>query len=148
VLLWIQAAKVFPNDKGMYLRNAERVAEHVLWPRGLLRKGVGLCHEISGNGMVLLRMAMVQGMTEERIKWRSRAFQYLPFAMDHLDELKHIPDRPYSLFEGAGGLVCFLLQSAAFLRVEAAQSLAPFNGPKDLLLFPPYKFTQQNREDA
>jgi lantibiotic modifying enzyme len=145
VLLWIQAANVFPNDKEMCFRNAKQVADNVLWRRGLLRKGVGLCHGISGNGMVLLRLAMIEEVTEERTKWRNRAFQYVQFAMEYLDQLKHIPDGPYSLFEGVGGLVCFLLQCAAFPRDDGTQSLTPFNGQESLLQFPLYEFQYQNR---
>jgi hypothetical protein len=42
VLLLVKAAVVF--EDGSFLNLAKDVANEVIWPRGLLRKGVGLCH--------------------------------------------------------------------------------------------------------
>ena len=130
VLLWLQASKIFPNKAATYLESAQQVAEDVLWPRGLLKKGVGLCHGISGNGMVLNRLAIAldnDSSDNMKLKWQNRAFQYAQFALNHLDELEGIPDRPFSLFEGVGGLVCFLLQCASMLDGnETEESLTRF----------------------
>ena len=47
VLLLVKAAEVFQD--GSYLIKAKKIANDVIWIRGLLTKGVGLCHGISGN---------------------------------------------------------------------------------------------------
>jgi lantibiotic modifying enzyme len=106
VLLLMRASKVFGNPQ--YLQQAERIAERVLWPRGIVKKGLGLCHGISGNALVLLRLSQ-EVVGENGAVWRQRAMRYAQFAVDHWDELEAIPDRPYSLYEGLSGLVCFLL---------------------------------------
>lgn len=109
ILLLIRASQVF--SKPSYLEVARNTAMQTLVPRGLLKKGLGLCHGIAGNGFVFLRLAQVlEG--EERVFWHHRALQYAAFGMDHYDELREIPDRPYSLYEGLSGFVCFLLACA------------------------------------
>jgi len=109
ILLLIRANQVF--SKPSYLDCAKSAAVQTLLPRGLLKKGLGLCHGIAGNGFVFLRLAQVlEG--EERMFWYHRALQYAAFGIEHYDELKDIPDRPYSLYEGVSGFVCFLLACA------------------------------------
>ena len=118
-LLLIIAAKRLGSNESLlsqrYLQKAITIATNVIYPRGLLKKGVGLCHGIAGNGYVLLQLSQaLSELSEESNKekgliFRKWAWQYAAFATDHLRELKHIPDRPYSLFEGVGGLVSFLL---------------------------------------
>lgn len=49
LLLW----QVFKEDK--YLKEAADCAE-VIWQRGLLRKGYGLCHGTAGNGYAFLSL--------------------------------------------------------------------------------------------
>lgn len=44
VLLLVKAYEVFQDDA--YLQKAREIGEKVIWPWGLLRKGVGLCHGI------------------------------------------------------------------------------------------------------
>ena len=107
-LLLVQASKVFQSHK--FAKQAQQIAEHVIWPRGLLKKGVGLCHGISGNAFALLALANSSMLSsEQREGWTSRVFQFANFAISHLDELERQPDRPYSLYEGLSGLVCLLL---------------------------------------
>ena len=102
-----------PED---YLLGAQKSAECVVLPQGLLTKGVGLCHGISGNAFVFLSIyrAMMSDPelaedVEECEQWLQYACAYANFALDRLEELEGIPDRPYSLYEGLGGLVCLLL---------------------------------------
>lgn len=49
LLLW----QVFKEEK--YLKEAADCAE-VIWQRGLLRKGYGLCHGTAGNGYAFLSL--------------------------------------------------------------------------------------------
>jgi Lanthionine synthetase C-like protein len=104
VLLLKQAAGVFGETR--YLEMAKRIASDVVWQRGLLRKGVGLCHGIAGNAYVFLSL----GKTDER--WVDNAHFFAHFAMEHLPELELQPDRPYSTFEGLAGLSLLLLDLA------------------------------------
>ena len=137
-------SKINGISRQHFLYKARGVAESVILPRGLLTKGVGLCHGISGNGLVLLSVYHAIQMpgsepgdvTEE---WLQYVYTYANFgkyehltspmrscvhrklttlrpvllscgvALDHLDELKSVPDRPYSLYEGLAGLVCLLI---------------------------------------
>jgi hypothetical protein len=102
-----------------YLRMATSIATNVIYPRGLLKKGVGLCHGISGNAYTLLQLSKVLSEASDggsdrttaaaSHMWQTRALQFAAFAVEFLDQLKDIPDRPFSLFEGIGGLACFLM---------------------------------------
>jgi lantibiotic modifying enzyme len=107
-LLLIQASRVF--SKKEYLDQAQEITENVIWPRGLLKKGLGLFHGISGNAFIFLRYSQ---SAEDGKVWHDRANRYAKFAIDHWEELEPVPDRPYSLFEGLGGFVCLLLECSA-----------------------------------
>ncbi|KAL7472815.1 hypothetical protein ACHAXS_013180 [Conticribra weissflogii] len=123
---------ISPTLSNDYLLRAQQLAKSVILPRGLLRKGVGLCHGISGNAYcfvsihhtIMLDQGSVPGLgvkkttydtetkkatNESNISWIEYAYDYANYALDHLDDLEDIPDRPYSLFEGLVGLICLLL---------------------------------------
>lgn len=103
VMLLTKASTVFERPE--YLERAKEIGDNVLMQRGLLRKGVGLCHGISGNAYALLSI----GRTAKDPLWIQRAKVFAHFALDHFDQLEMVPDRPYSLFEGCGGLAVLLL---------------------------------------
>lgn len=125
VMLLVKSYEVWGD--GRYLRRAERVARDVVYRRGLLRKGVGLCHGISGNAYVFLAVRRGRRLEaerrrasgdvaeakseeeEENDKWLGMARTFAGFAVEHLGELERVPDRPYSLFEGSAGLAALLL---------------------------------------
>ena len=94
-----------------YLDHAAELAKDVVFPRGLLQKGVGLCHGTSGNAFVFLSMyrEMLKTNEEDAKEWLEMAYGYANFALDMLDELEDVPKHPKSLYEGLGGLVCLLL---------------------------------------
>lgn len=76
---------------------------------GLLRKGVGLCHGIGGNGLALLSAFEV---TNDPV-WLSRATSFAIFAVaeigdDRGAQLVMTPDDPFGLVNGIGGLVMLL----------------------------------------
>jgi hypothetical protein len=104
------------RDGARHLKKANQIAESTIYPRGLLRKGVGLRHGVSGNAYCFLsiRDAELKESTEGKREhqandWLRHAYTYANFALDNIDELENMPDRPYSLYEGLAGLVCFLL---------------------------------------
>jgi lantibiotic modifying enzyme len=103
VMLLTKASGVFQDSA--YLERAKTIGDNVLMQRGLLRKGVGLCHGISGNAYALLSIGRA---THDPI-WIERAKLFAHFALDHFQELEMVPDRPYSLFEGGCALAALLL---------------------------------------
>jgi Lanthionine synthetase C-like protein len=101
VLLLLQAHRVYGHDD--YLQRATHIANNVMWPQGLLRKGVGLCHGIAGNAYSLLELGRYD------TQFVRKAEYFAEFALDHLPELESVPDRPYSLYEGLAGLGVLVL---------------------------------------
>jgi Lanthionine synthetase C-like protein len=101
LLLLLQAHRVYGRFN--YLQRARQIADDVVWPRGLLRKGVGLCHGIAGNAYSLLELGRYDS------QYVRKAEYFAGFALEHLPELESVPDRPYSLYEGLAGLGVLIL---------------------------------------
>ena len=106
-LLLVRAYTIFDDPR--YLERARAIAQNVVWRRGLLQKGVGLCHGISGNAYVFLALARVD---QEENEWLAMAHAFATFGLQNLAVLKDIPDRPCSLYEGIAGLACLLISLA------------------------------------
>lgn len=104
-------AQVFREEK--YLREAMECSD-VIWQRGLLRKGYGICHGTAGNGYSFLSL---YHLTQDK-KYLYRACKFAEWCLDYGAHGCRIPDRPYSLFEGMAGAVHFL---SDILRPETAQ---------------------------
>ncbi|WWC93958.1 hypothetical protein V866_000796 [Kwoniella sp. B9012] len=103
ILVLVEGCKLFDDRKDDWMEVAVRAGE-VVWEKGLLRKGVGLCHGISGNAFALGALCDLTG----DIKWlhRTRAFANIALDIVRGDSDQHIytPDHPYSLYEGMAGL--------------------------------------------
>ncbi|KAM4689472.1 lanC-like protein 2 [Discoglossus pictus] len=97
----LQAYKLFKEDK--YLKDAMECSD-VIWQRGLLRKGYGICHGTSGNGYSFLSL---YHHTQDK-KYLYRACKFAEWCLDYGKHGCRIPDRPYSLFEGMAGTIHFL----------------------------------------
>ncbi|XP_023494838.1 lanC-like protein 2 isoform X6 [Equus asinus] len=97
----MQAYKVFKEEK--YLKDAMECSD-VIWQRGLLRKGYGICHGTSGNGYSFLSL---YHLTQDR-KYLYRACKFAEWCLEYGAHGCRIPDRPYSLFEGMAGAIHFL----------------------------------------
>jgi lantibiotic modifying enzyme len=104
ILLLVKAYTIFGNEH--YLQRARQIADEVVWPRGLLHKGVGLCHGIAGNAYALLAV----GRTDP--SFVLKAFSFFQLSLHHMDELEMIPDRPYSLYEGLGAMCTLAIDLA------------------------------------
>lgn len=128
ILLLVKAYEVFGREE--YILHAETIAQYVVWPRGLLRKGVGLCHGISGNAYALLAVHHGKALQQSRKTcyvqspvnamdgiWLKRAILFGSFALEKLPELENAPDRPYSLYEGLVGLCSLLLDLSDLNRI-------------------------------
>ncbi|TYH33712.1 hypothetical protein ES332_D13G078000v1 [Gossypium tomentosum] len=105
-LTLVKAAEVFGDDE--FLEAAVDAAE-VVWNRGLLKR-VGICHGISGNAYVFLSLYRKTG----NVKFLYKAKAFACFLLDQAHKLiskgeMHGGDRPYSLFEGIGGMAYLFL---------------------------------------
>lgn len=116
ILLLVKAYEVFDDEQ--FLHDAERLAINVVWSRGFLKKGVGLCHGISGNAYPFLALYRAFKLFQERggaventdiDRWLGLSWKFAEFAVKHLEQLRNVPDHPFSLFEGLGGLCSLLL---------------------------------------
>ncbi|TGZ81457.1 hypothetical protein EX30DRAFT_340736 [Ascodesmis nigricans] len=96
---------------GVFAQTLDMVAE-VVWQRGYVLKGLGICHGVSGNAWALLST----GDT----KWVGRAVALLLAArnMPPLgdDTRFNLPDHPWSLFEGVAGLVAAWAEAIVLLE--------------------------------
>ncbi|XP_032779596.2 glutathione S-transferase LANCL1 [Daphnia magna] len=99
---FIAAAKVYNSD--LYLSAAKQCAD-VTWERGILTKGVGLCHGISGNALAILHLYK---HTKDPV-YLYRAYKFSEIVMDDRPHEFRTPDRPLSLFEGTAGVILFLM---------------------------------------
>jgi hypothetical protein len=109
-LACIKAYELWHDDR--YLVAARELAE-VVWQRGLLKKGVGLCHGIGGNAYVFLRLYEASHDSVQL----ERAVSFARFALEgpHRDELLQEPAAPSSLGNGRAGFACFLADLVALL---------------------------------
>ena len=77
----------------------------VVWRRGLLRKGYGLCHGVAGNAYTFLQLYRLTGSPSHLY----RAAMFAEWCLSSKERECRIPDRPLSLFEGGCGLVGVLV---------------------------------------
>jgi len=111
VFLYGLAYEIFKED--LFLKVATRCGD-TIWERGLLKKGNGVCHGITGNAYALFFLNKITNDTD----WLYKAYC---FTLATFDEdlqnrfkdndpssrlIKGIPDTPYSLMEGEGGTIC------------------------------------------
>ncbi|KAF4525896.1 hypothetical protein B566_EDAN013145 [Ephemera danica] len=102
VYLMAKAYLVWKDEK--YLKSCLKCGE-LVWIKGLLKKGPGICHGVAGSGYVFLLLFRLTG--EQRHLHRAQAFaQYLD--SDTFLHCARRPDCPYSLYEGLAGTCCFL----------------------------------------
>lgn len=118
LLLFVRAFEVLKDAR--YLAWAE-TASDVVWERGLLQKGVGLCHGVSGNAYCFLALHRATG----NARFLQRALQFALAADDLSIRQASRPDHPWSLFEGAAGLAMLYFDLVAarpayFPAVEVA----------------------------
>ena len=105
----LSAYKLFKRDE--YL-NAALKAGNITWQEGILLKGNGLCHGITGNAYALHSLYRATG--DDKWKYRccmlvdaSWNLEVQEIVKKYKDETRisvGIPDTPYSLMEGIGGI--------------------------------------------
>eukprot|EP00879_Flechtneria_rotunda_P018774 GHRR01019707.1.p1 GENE.GHRR01019707.1~~GHRR01019707.1.p1 ORF type:complete len:234 (+),score=71.21 GHRR01019707.1:928-1629(+) len=116
VFLWCKAYEVFSHQS--YLDAALRASE-VVWQRGLLKKGPGLCHGVAGNAYALLRL----WKTTQDARYLDRAQLFASFIASEAGQTDWSkPDHPASLYEGAAGAICLLAELQAVQAVMSGQA--------------------------
>ncbi|KAM3960339.1 lanC-like protein 3 homolog [Aphomia sociella] len=102
VYLMAKSYLVFKDDR---FHQASVKAGEVVWHKGLLHKGPGICHGVAGNGYVFLLLYKMTG--EEKYLYRAKHFADFMNTDEFLRDAR-LPDNPESLYEGTAGTVCFL----------------------------------------
>ena len=64
--LMLLSHRVWGHETDKYMR-AARKAGDLVWERGLLKKGPGLCHGVAGNGYTFLHLYQVLITTPESV---------------------------------------------------------------------------------
>lgn len=103
IYLFAKAYQIYGEEK--YLKSCQLSAD-LIWKEGLLYKGPGICHGVAGNGYVFL---MMYRLTKDP-KYLFQAGKFMEFLSNSsfLSDAA-TPDRPFSLYEGVAGTVCFLV---------------------------------------
>ncbi|ETN77521.1 lanthionine synthetase C-like protein [Necator americanus] len=103
ILLCLTMWKRYGDQK--YFKAALHAGE-LIWNKGVLKKGPGICHGVGGNGYALLMLYRASGDEE----WLQRARCFALMLLDrNIRALQRTPDSPFSLFEGLSGALCFLV---------------------------------------
>ena len=120
--------------EGRYVKAGEGCGE-VVWERGLLRKGHGLCHGAAGNAYTFLQL---HHLTQHPHHWQ-RALkvcwscdlpgvscdpcpQFAEWCLTSSERLTRTPDAPLSLFEGSAGAAFFYCD----IIMMSSRGKAPF----------------------
>lgn len=103
IYLFLKAYQIYKDEK--YL-NACKKAVDLIWQKGLLRKGPGICHGVAGNGYAFVMLFKVT----KDARYLYRAIKFAEFlSKSRFIRVANEPDRPYSLYEGVAGTICFLV---------------------------------------
>ncbi|XP_026740564.1 lanC-like protein 3 [Trichoplusia ni] len=98
-------AKAYLIYKDQRFYDACVKAGEIVWNKGLLRKGPGICHGVAGNGYVFLLLHRLTG--DAKYLHRAKLFADFMNTEEFISEAR-LPDNPESLYEGSAGTVCFL----------------------------------------
>ncbi|CAL8086769.1 unnamed protein product [Orchesella dallaii] len=105
ILLLLEAATVFGSQEFV---NVALECGEVTWARGLLKKGYGICHGVSGNAYGLMAL---YAHTQDEL-WLRRSNSFAEYCFHYGTKNVHEPDRPMSLFEGLAGVIYMLIDFA------------------------------------
>lgn len=122
-LLLAKASIAFPDRRKEFLLRATKLADSALRPGRINNASVGLMRGVTGIGYIFLALAQID--LKNASTWVSKAESIAHSAVDQLDSLIPNSGRPYSLFEGIGGLASLLFdllhpESACFPLYDAA----------------------------
>ncbi|KAL5514355.1 hypothetical protein ACEPAG_2443 [Sanghuangporus baumii] len=120
----------FPDDWREDWGTAEALAAEKVWEEGLVRKGIGICHGVSGNAWTLLLQGLSHTEEKETSIFLSRALAFLlkstelPPLVPGESTPFRTPDHPYSLFEGLAGAVCAWIDACVIIRAYLGEDKA------------------------
>ena len=120
VHLLLKASEIWP-DENIYLNRSKQCGQ-VIWNRGLLKKGYGLCHGVSGNTYAFI--ALWKATKDPQYLYKAGVFA--EWCFDYGKKGCRTPDRPLSLFEGIAGVIYLLsdlLQNSSVAEFPAFQGL-------------------------
>ena len=106
--IYLLARAYLAWKKEEHLRAALKCGD-LIWRKGLLKKGPGICHGVAGNGYAFLLLYRLTGDQEHL--YRARCFADF-LGRREFAEGARTPDCPLSLYEGLAGTACFLADLA------------------------------------
>ena len=120
IYLFLLAEEFFPNNG---FKETSFLCNKCLWERGLLYKGNGLCHGMSGIVYALIKLykySKNELYLKEAVGICYGTFDYdiqelVKNFVDPQRKCKGIPDTPYSLMEGEGGCLVMYYDLASIL---------------------------------
>ncbi|KAK0097750.1 hypothetical protein PV326_014053 [Microctonus aethiopoides] len=115
-MLFSLAYQIYGDES--FLETAKDCGE-VVWARGLLKKGCGICHGVAGNAYTFLCLYQ---MTKEP-KYLYRTCKFAEWCFEYEKRRNRNPDRPYSLFEG--GNMSLTIQAFASQRTVLEDEISP-----------------------
>jgi hypothetical protein len=133
LLLLLAAAKMnsyFKQYWSPIWDEAIQAGTAVVWDRGLLTKGGGLCHGISGNALALLMLydpldESTDAFLSKGLAMLLEAQHTLPFSSsgtngegENANKTYQLPDHPYSLLNGLAGTVCAWSQACVLVQTK------------------------------
>ncbi|RWS26449.1 lanC-like protein 2 [Leptotrombidium deliense] len=101
VFLFSLAHQIFKDEK--YKNEVINCCE-LIWKRGILRKGYGICHGTAGNAYAFIRAYQ---LTNDDIHL-FRAMKFAEWCFDYGKHGCRVADRPLSMFEGMAGTIYYL----------------------------------------
>lgn len=119
LLLWT-FRREYPDEWLAEWDQVERKVDGKIWEEGLLQKGLGVCHGVTGNAWPWLNKVSTDGGLDSQDLGKALAF--MVHAMELPPMAKHpilaylTPDHPYSLFEGLAGAICAWADTCAVIR--------------------------------
>ncbi|EPZ34647.1 hypothetical protein ROZALSC1DRAFT_27046 [Rozella allomycis CSF55] len=99
------AASKSSNDRESIVEVAKTCVDTV-WQKGILKKGVGLCHGISGNAYACLDLFKLTREKQYLVQTLYFSERCMSWKQETLNGKLRLPDAPYSLMEGLCGAVC------------------------------------------
>ena len=109
----------------------------MVYQQGLLRKGVGLCHGVSGNVYALLAASDADNANCEELFLKAVHLAGLATFHEDLTISKEMgtPDHPWSLYEGLAGACCVWAEILSRLNsATLGRTSSGFPAFDDLLL--------------
>ena len=133
VHLFLLAEELFPNN------GFDKVAQNCnkcLWERGILYKGNGVCHGMSGTCYALMKLYTQSNdilYLKETVAIASATFDEKIQSLvsnypDPQRKRRGMPDTPFSLMEGDGGLLIMYYDLIALLEKDKDKMTKIFPG--------------------